>query len=73
MNIVRQNLAWAFFYNGIAIAIAACGILRPIVAAAAMVMSSMVVVGNSLRLERLQPTKRPPLPSAQPAVSPAES
>ena len=73
MNVVRQNLAWAFFYNGIAIAIAACGILRPIVAAAAMVMSSIVVVGNSSRLGRLQPKKRPPLPSAQPAVSPAES
>jgi P-type Cu2+ transporter len=77
MNVVRQNLVWAFFYNGIAIAIAACGILRPIVAAAAMVMSSMVVVGNSLRLERLQPKKGPlllaPLPAPQPAVSPAES
>jgi len=73
MNVVRQNLVWAFFYNGIAIAIAACGILRPIVAAAAMVLSSMVVVGNSLRLERLPSKKGPPLSAPQPAVSPLES
>ena len=61
MNVVRQNLVWAFFYNGVAMAMAACGILRPIVAAAAMVASSMVVVGNSLRLQSKE--ERPHSPS----------
>jgi Cu2+-exporting ATPase len=51
--IVRQNLAWAFSYNIIAIAFAACGLLRPVYAAAAMVLSSVCVVGNSMRLARV--------------------
>jgi Cu2+-exporting ATPase len=49
-RIVRQNLAWAFSYNIIAIAFAAVGWLRPVYAAAAMVLSSVCVVGNSMRL-----------------------
>jgi len=51
-RIVRQNLAWAFSYNIIAIAFAAAGLLRPVYAAAAMVLSSLCVVGNSMRLAR---------------------
>ena len=51
-RIVRQNLAWAFSYNIIAIAFAAVGLLRPVYAAAAMVLSSVCVVGNSMRLAR---------------------
>jgi Cu2+-exporting ATPase len=51
-RIVRQNLAWAFSYNIIAIAFAAVGMLRPVYAAAAMVLSSVCVVGNSMRLAR---------------------
>ena len=51
-TIVRQNLAWAFSYNCVAIIIAACGLLRPVFAAAAMVLSSVCVVGNSMRLGR---------------------
>ncbi|MGB8692408.1 MAG: heavy metal translocating P-type ATPase [Steroidobacteraceae bacterium] len=51
-TIVRQNLAWAFSYNCVAIVIAACGLLRPVFAAAAMVLSSVCVVGNSMRLGR---------------------
>jgi len=51
-RIVRQNLAWAFSYNVIAIAFAAAGLLRPVYAAAAMVLSSVCVVGNSMRLAR---------------------
>lgn len=51
-RIVRQNLAWAFGYNLIGITIAAFGLLRPVVASAAMVLSSMCVVANSMRLGR---------------------
>ena len=54
MRIVRQNLVWAFGYNAIGILLAAFGFLRPVVAAAAMVLSSLFVVGNSLRLQRLK-------------------
>lgn len=52
MRIVRQNLVWAFGYNSAGILLAAFGYLRPVVAAAAMVLSSLCVVGNSLRLQR---------------------
>jgi Cu+-exporting ATPase len=55
MRIVRQNLVWAFGYNGVGILLAAFGFLRPVVAAAAMVLSSLFVVGNSLRLQRPEP------------------
>jgi Cu2+-exporting ATPase len=51
-GIVRQNLVWAFAYNAAAVVIAACGLLRPVVAAAAMVLSSVCVVHNSMRLSR---------------------
>ena len=52
MRVVRQNLVWAFGYNAVGILMAAFGFLRPVVAAAAMVLSSLFVVGNSLRLQR---------------------
>jgi Cu+-exporting ATPase len=52
MRIVRQNLVWAFAYNAAAVVIAAYGLLRPAVAAAAMVLSSLCVVHNSMRLSR---------------------
>ncbi|MCW5976459.1 MAG: heavy metal translocating P-type ATPase [Bryobacteraceae bacterium] len=54
LAIVRQNLFWAFFYNTAGIALAVSGVLHPILAAAAMVVSSLTVVGNSLRLSRGQ-------------------
>jgi Cu2+-exporting ATPase len=52
-RIVRQNLAWAALYNLAAVPLAATGVLAPWMAAIGMSLSSLFVVGNALRLNRL--------------------
>ncbi|WP_109487401.1 heavy metal translocating P-type ATPase [Occallatibacter savannae] len=51
-RIVRQNLFWAFFYNIAGLTLGIAGVLTPIVAAAAMLLSSASVIANSMRLSQ---------------------
>ncbi|MDQ1491451.1 MAG: copper-transporting P-type ATPase [Actinomycetota bacterium] len=52
---IRQNLGWAFGYNLVAIPLAAAGVLSPAACGASMALSSVGVLGNSLRLARFSP------------------
>ncbi len=55
---IRQNLFWAFIYNVAGIPLAALGYLNPVIAGAAMAMSSVSVMGNALLLRRWRPVVR---------------
>jgi len=52
LRTIRQNLFWAFFYNAAAIPLAALGFISPVLCAATMGLSDVVVIGNALRLRR---------------------
>ncbi len=62
VRVIRANLAWASAYNVVAIPLAALGYLNPLFAGVAMSASSLIVVGNSLRLLRFQPRTVPRRP-----------
>ncbi len=54
MQIIRQNLFWAFFYNSIGILLATFNLASPMIASAAMSLSSLCVVSNALRLRKIK-------------------
>ncbi len=68
LRVIKENLAWAFSYNAIALPLAVTGYLSPTYAAIAMASSSFLVVANSLRLRRFHTLKAANSLGAQTAV-----
>jgi Cu+-exporting ATPase len=67
LRTIKQNLFWAFFYNAAGIPLAALGFLNPMLCAAAMGFSDLVVIGNALRLRTWSSKAR-----QKPQVKPGE-
>ncbi|WP_038035792.1 MULTISPECIES: heavy metal translocating P-type ATPase [unclassified Thioalkalivibrio] len=70
-RVIRQNIAWAIGYNVVALPVAAAGLLTPWLAALGMSLSSLLVVGNALRLRPARETaERSPIRPAEPVAPP---
>ena len=59
LRAIKQNLFWAFFYNAVGVPLAALGFMNPVLCAAAMGLSDLVVIGNALRLRRWKLKRSP--------------
>lgn len=59
LRTIKQNLFWAFFYNAVGVPLAALGFMSPVLCAAAMGFSDLIVIGNALRLRRWRLQSRP--------------
>ncbi len=68
VRVIKQNLFWAFAYNVVGLGLAATGWLGPISAAIAMLVSSFLVVANSMRLRNMPLTKSVETPERYPEV-----
>ena len=56
LRTIKQNLFWAFFYNAASVPLAALGFLSPVLCAATMAFSDLILIGNALRLKRYRIT-----------------
>jgi P-type Cu+ transporter len=72
MKKIKQNLFWALIYNAAGVPIAALGLLSPMIAAAAMALSSISVIANSSLLKRYRLVDRPDMKKDD-ALSPIPS